>query len=944
MLVPTRTAAALLRQTLQTQWADLGGEADAARDLVVLTRQEWYERLHAALPGAPRRLAPIEREVLLAAAAREAAESGEAPPFTLRPGLIAEMLAFYDRLLANRRTVDRFESFLVDDLEPRVDIDRGAERLLRQTRFLVASYRRFQARMAEAGGIDEDGLRQALLRSEAVSPWGEMVIATADRAVDPAAGLHPADLDLLARLPGLHSVTFVATSRTLAAGLGERLHDAFPDLEDDEWKPLSGESTAPEEPQTGGAPPCYCYRDREEELHATARRFRELAAGADATAPPRLALVFGRPLPYVYLARAAFADAGLAVEVADELPLAAEPFAALLEQIVEAALSRFARGPLVGLLRSPHLAVEVDGRVPDAAAVSRLERALLDAGYAGNPARLAVLAEEWTDDLAQAARAAAVIAAELSPLAVPAPFSAHLATIRAFLLAHERPVDAADVVGQRHLRARAATLSILDGLAEAATRFDDPVVPLEAVAAHMRRWMEGQTFAPSEPAPGGCGVHLVDARAARFGTFDAVHLAGLVAGEWPEPPRHEILYPQFLLTQLGWPGTSDRAAAARAEFEDLLELSAGATSVSTFLLENDTIVEPSPLLDAVEPPTDVPAAETIVSREGPPSDAGAARVPGVSVRRDGASDPGETWRSIRRARTAPTDPRYHGQAGETRVGTLSITAIDRYLDCPFKYFAANVLRLEEEPEADPALAPKVRGIFVHELFRAFFAAWQQEGGGSITAGELPRARALFARTVEGQLAHLPPGQRAAERLHLLGSPASAGLGEIVFEAEALQPVPVVERLLEYPFDGPFVLEANGEARRVRLRGKIDRIDVLADRTLRVIDYKTGRAPDTKRSIQLPAYLICAAQQVSRERGASFTAREALYVAFGEPQPVQWIVGPGVASATTDEAVTRLLAAVDGIAAGRFPPQPATRRLCVTCGFSAVCRKDYVDAE
>jgi len=943
VLVPTRSAASLLWQTLRAHWAASADEG-AAGGLVVLTRQEWYERLHSALPGSARRLAPLEREVLLAAAAREAAAGGEAPPFALRPGLIAEMLAFYDTLLANRRTVDRLESFLVADLEPRVDIDRGAERLLRQTRFLVAAYRGFQARMAEAGGMDEDGLRQALLRSDVAAPWNEMVIATADRAADPAAGLHPADLDLLARLPGLRSVAFVATSRVLAAGLGERLHDAFPDLEDDNWKPLSGESTVATAPQPGSGPPCFRHRDREEELRATARRFGQLVGSADPAAPPRLALVFGRPLPYVYLARTAFADAGLGVEVADELPLAAEPFAALLELIVQAALSRFARPSLVGLLRSPHLAIEVDGRVPGAAAVSRLERALLDAGYGGNPARLAVLAGEWTDELAHAARAAAAIATELSPLLVRAPCSAHIATIRAFLLAHERPVDAADAMGQRHLRARAAAMSILDGLAEASRRFDDPVVPLEEVAAQLRRWMEGQTFAPSEPAAGSDGVHLVDARAARFGAFDAVHLAGLVAGEWPEPPRREILYPQFLLTQLGWPGASDYAAAARAEFEDLLDLSPGATSVSTFLLENDTIVEPSPLLDAVEPPTDVPATEAVVYPEERPPDEGAAGMEGRGVRRDATSGAGETWRSIRCGRTAPSDPRYHGQAGETRVGTLSISAIDRYLDCPFKYFAASVLRLEEEPEADPALAPKARGIFVHELFRAFFAAWQREGGGAITAVEMPRARALFAQVVEGQLEHLPPGQRAAERLRLLGSVASAGLGEVVFEAEALRPVPVVERLLEYPFDGAFVLEAGGEARRVRLRGKIDRVDVLSDRTLRVIDYKTGRAPDSKRSIQLPAYLLCAAQQVSRERGASFTAGEALYVAFGEPEPVQWVVGPDLAPTAADEAVSRLVGAVDGIAAGRFPPQPATRRLCVTCGFSAVCRKDYVDAE
>ena len=935
VLVPTRSAAALLRETLAGTPGHPGLRCPPP-DL--MTRQEWYGRLHEALPGAPPRLSAVEREVLLAAAARAAA-SATPPPFTPRPGLIAEMLAFHDTLLANRRTLERLESFLVADLEPRVDIDRGAERLLRQTRFLVAAFRDFEARQAASGGIDDDGLRRALLASEAPGPHEALVVAAADRAADPGGGLDAADYDLLARLPGVRRVTLVATSRSLAAGLGDRLHDAFPDLDEEAWH---GEPEPPASP--GGESPraiaCHRYRDREEELRATAARFRRLipadplAAEDDRPAPvaPRLALVFGRPLPYVYLARSAFADAGLAVVVSESLPLAAEPFAALLEQLFQAALSRFARTALVGLLRSPHLAVELEERVPDAAALSALERALLDEGYAGNPRRLAELASRWTGDLAHAARAAALVAAELSPLALPAPVSAHVAAVRAFLAAHERTVDPADPLAQRHLRARAAALAVLDGVAEAAARFDDPPISLETTAAQVRRWMEGQTFAPREPERGRDGVHLLDARAACFGAFDVVHLAGLVAGEWPEPPRHEILYPSFLLSQLGWPAGGEAAAAARAGFEDLLQLASRETSVSTFLLEDDTIVEPSPLLDAVAGGDAAPGAPA--PAEGEPAGGDAA---------PGGSQPSGEWPAIRAGRTPRDDPRYHGRAGEAKVGRLSVSAIDRYLDCPFKYFAANVLRLEEEPEGDPALAPKARGIFVHELFRAFFSAWQREGEVAITADALPRARALFARVAEEQLRHLPPGEAAAERLRLLGSAAAPGLGEVVFEAEAASALPVARRLLEYPFDGTFVLEAGGEARRVRLRGTIDRVDLLAGGRLRVVDYKTGRAP-AARSIQLPAYLLCVAQALSGGGAGPPDGGEALYVAFGEADPVRWVVRGEGDRAVLDEAVTRVFAALDGIAAGSFPPRPAERRLCATCGFRSVCRKDYVDAE
>jgi len=194
------------------------------------------------------------------------------------------------------------------------------------------------------------------------------------------------------------------------------------------------------------------------------------------------------------------------------------------------------------------------------------------------------------------------------------------------------------------------------------------------------------------------------------------------------------------------------------------------------------------------------------------------------------------------------------------------------------------------------------------------------------------------------LGTLPPGDRAVERVRLLGSPAVAGFGERAFRLEADRPTPVLARRLEVEFDGEYDFAAGDRACRVRLRGVADRVDLLADGTLRVIDYKTGRAPDAGRSIQLPAYLACAAQQLSRERGRAWAAGEALYVAFGEPEPAQWVVKAGDAATVVEDAVSRLLGAVDGIEAGHFPPRPALTRLCASCGYAQVCRKDYVGVD
>ena len=73
-------------------------------------------------------------------------------------------------------------------------------------------------------------------------------------------------------------------------------------------------------------------------------------------------------------------------------------------------------------------------------------------------------------------------------------------------------------------------------------------------------------------------------------------------------------------------------------------------------------------------------------------------------------------------------------------------------------------------------------------------------------------------------------------------------------------------------------------RAVRIRGKADRIDLLEDGTLRVIDYKLGRAPKTARALQLPIYGVCAEQHLKGRHGRTWTVSSAGYVAFKEKNP------------------------------------------------------------
>jgi ATP-dependent helicase/nuclease subunit B len=307
--------------------------------------------------------------------------------------------------------------------------------------------------------------------------------------------------------------------------------------------------------------------------------------------------------------------------------------------------------------------------------------------------------------------------------------------------------------------------------------------------------------------------------------------------------------------------------------------------------------------------------------------------------------PASAWRELRAARAAPVDPRFHGQAGPTEVPRHSVTGIETYLDCPFKYFARKVLRLEEERPEEPGLDPLTRGRFVHAVCERFFDEWVRDGHGAMTPELVPEARTRFAALVEEMLDTLPAGDRAVERVRLLGSPAVAGFGERAFRLEAEHATPVLARRMEVKFDDEYEFSAGDRACRIRLRGVADRVDLLADGTLRVIDYKSGAAPSPKRAVQLPVYGVCAERAFQGELGRSWRVGEAAYLAFAERKPyVPVIASAEERDAVVDATIGRLADAVEAIARGEFPPRPAEWTLCTSCAFASICRKDYVDAD
>jgi RecB family exonuclease len=923
VLVPTAAAVEQLQRTLQERL----GEATRSSWPKIGTRSDLYDDLASRLGERPRSLSDVDREAMLAACAREAEEAGHPAPFHLRPALVAEMIALYDHIRRHGRSADDFDRLLTGELEPAADSDRGASQLLDQTRFLSAAYRRYESRLAGTGAVDEHGLRAQIMASASQAPLRHLAIAVGDRPFD-ADGFWPADASLFTTLIGLERLDVLATEAALEAGFLDRVRHTFVEIE--EGPPATAEPPPVLViPDAKDGTAVFSYRDREDELEGVARRLKSAAAGSD-TALDRTGLVVARPLPYLYLAREVFASAGMVYEALDTLPLAAEPYAAAVDIVLECAAANFTRRALMALLRSPHFRFQTGGIELDRSAMGLLDAVMAAQRYLGGFDRLAALVESLSGTERSLASSALSIASELAPLLETRPLAEQADLVRQFLERHDRPHD------DRRYRARAAVMSSLEGLAAAFRRHDPEAAGSVAeLSGAIRRWLGAQTFAVAGRKG---GVRILDAQAARFADLDDVQIMGLVEGEWPERPRRNIFYPRALIAQLE-PSRPERVEinaerdhvrSARAAFRDLLGLARRHTRLSTFALESDAVVEPSSFID------DLPSFALPLEHEQPGGNTRAFRYEMLSD--DPAATP-SLW-AIARSHNADREPaRFQGEAGEWILPRVSVSRLERYLKCPFQFYVSNVLQVVEEPEDENSRSPLERGRFLHELFETFFHEWQARGRGRITSREMAEARALFEQIAEPALRSLSPAEAGLERARLLGSAVGSGIADRVFAMEAERGVEIRERLMEYELDGEFTfIGEDGDRKAVRLRAKIDRVDVLGDGTFRLIDYKTKYVPDRRTALQLPVYSACVRTTLSHEYGRDIAPSEAMYLSFEGPQAVVPLEERGKAfDELTAAAGHRLVAALNDIARGHYPPVPESKNLCTMCRFTAVCR-------
>lgn len=291
---------------------------------------------------------------------------------------------------------------------------------------------------------------------------------------------------------------------------------------------------------------------------------------------------------------------------------------------------------------------------------------------------------------------------------------------------------------------------------------------------------------------------LLEARIARA---DLVICGGLNEGSWPQPPGADALLAPAILRALGVPGAEFRIGLAAHDLagamgapEVVLSRSLrdaeGPTLPSRFLLRVEALLGDDLGNDHRE--TAIPALLPHLDRLRPP----APEYP----------------------RPAP-DP-----APDQRNVPIKVTALDRLLGDPYQFYALAILDLRQmQPlAADPFSDPALRGTLVHRILEKWHKAKVTQPGLALA----PFAADCFA----------------AERVHplfrALWQPRLIAAMER-FEQWISDDAAAGRTVLASEIDGEMVVDG------VVVKGRADRTDRLADGSLGIVDYKTGRVPSKK---------------------------------------------------------------------------------------------------
>lgn len=454
-----------------------------------------------------------------------------------------------------------------------------------------------------------------------------------------------------------------------------------------------------------------------------------------------------------------------------------------------------------------------------------------------------------------------------------------------------------DSAGQRLLEA-------LQELKQAASLFDIPLGWLE-----FRNWLGRhlETSVFHSASTPGC-VRLLTLEQSQLQKFDAAVIAGCSSDKLPAPPSVSAFFNQRVRSELGLDTWSDTLSLKLHHFCRSL-FSARQLLVTWHTERDGEPVSASPWVELLSifhkkawtqdlrDKTLIRWLQSPLSRPASPNTA-----------------------ALPEKQTSPAPQ----AAPDLQPNVWSASTHQRIVDCPYRFFAADMLGLKARDEIREALARSDYGSMVHRILQAFHSDLDNLPGpwsGPVTVNNQDDAlamlttisKAVFRFSVEENFQ-----ARSWLKQWLLIAPAY-----IQWEVRRQQQWHL--RSVEFEGRKPITTQLD-------IKGRIDRIDEQAE-GIAVVDFKTGTPPRAAdvicgEAVQLTSYALLAGEQVAQLDYLELKD-DTKMLTCAEGESLQQLLAATLARLADLDA---------SIQAGRSLPAWGDPKVCRYCEFDGVCRR------
>lgn len=308
----------------------------------------------------------------------------------------------------------------------------------------------------------------------------------------------------------------------------------------------------------------------------------------------------------------------------------------------------------------------------------------------------------------------------------------------------------------------------------------------------------------------------------------------------------------------------------------------------------------------------------------------------------------------------------------------SASGLSVYGNCPYRFFAQRVLRLEPRGEAALDLQAIDAGKLLHDILRRFFERHRREALHQLDPKKLQKELAAVADSVFDEHERVVPPlnkqiwkiDREIRKILL----DQVLLYELEIQKEAAHKE-VVPAYFEVAFGGTRSAAKDPDSKeeplelaretfvgeeKIKISGQIDRVDVALDNTIVAYDYKLSTGASrwdivSGRNLQLPIYLEALEKLILPDqpiagggyyviRGAQDRRNKGLYRAsqldYLQLRAKNSILTDDEWQRIREEVIGKIWQFLDGMRAGSFIVDPSQgKKTCRFCDFDAVCRYD-----